>query len=576
MPVRGPKLGFSEFGDFQDMAPEGKAALGELLGGVQRRITRLAFGKPSQSDSKMLARLKARIQSEPWPEDLGVIAGATPEQREPSTERLWYLDAPVGDDAESLTSVQALAEWRDKSVVAATAARTMPFALDVVEVLGNSALVVKATTDQQLHLRQQFPALEILPSAGLYPQTVQVTSLNAGVPLTVAPGEPVKSISVAVSADGQPQSDVKVRGYLLQGRYVEERTNASGVCNLRIPRSMSSQVMVSAIPDHSYWSARQDVVLADDAGAVVSIKLQKLKPSWVPSFTPRLGPSHLETDGKGVKVAVIDTGVSNEHPLIQVAGGAATVVGEVDQLDWNDAVGHGTMVAGLIAAKGDGIDTPRGLAPAAEIHAYRVFARGKLRAEGVDVGKAIRQAVLDGCDLINMSLGGTIPMLEVQRAMEWAMSQGVVCIVAAGNGRRRTVSYPACYPQAVAVSAMGRLGAYPEDSEFAFSETSDTGTNPSDYVSTFTNIGDFVDLCAPGVGIMSCWLQGRFAAQNGTSFSAPLVTGLLARALSSPAGSDILQMPKDFNRTEAIKQLATTSSVKFGFLPIHEGHGLPN
>lgn len=576
MGFRSARAAFGATSELRDLAPESLAALNTLFRGMHTPAKATAAqARLVERGSKALARIMTRLQTDPWPDDPAAQSGTEPQPDLSVAQRLWYMARPLAEGAAALASVQVFDQWRANGAVSFALEAGAEAALDVVDRLGEEALVVRASVEEQLGIRRQFPAVQIMPSAALYPQVVNITSLTAAAPMTVAPAAPAKSVAVAVHAAGKPVAGVTVRGYLPQTGYVQANTDANGLCVLRIPKPAAAQILVSAIPEHSYWSSMHEVPLANESGGVVSVALEPLKPSWAPAFKPRLGPSHLVQDGKGVRVAVIDTGVSKTHPLLVVAGGACTVIGEPDGLDWDDTAGHGTMVAGLIAARGDGVNLPRGLAPAAELHAYRVFGRGSARAEEVAVSKAIRQAVADGCDLINMSLGGRSPMLEVQRAMNWALSQGVVCIVAAGNDRRQTVSFPACCPEAIAVSAMGRIDAYPDTSEFVLSETNDVGADSKNYVSTFTNIGDFIDLCAPGVGIVSCWLGGTVAALNGTSFSAPLVTGLLARALSGPGSVSILQMPRNLERAEAIKRMAASSATRFGFLPIHEGHGLP-
>lgn len=124
--------------------------------------------------------------------------------------------------------------------------------------------------------------------------------------------------------------------------------------------------------------------------------------------------------GKGVKVAVIDSGVDHEH---------AGFNGKVTKQKWYRSGSslteddHGTHVAGTIHF----------MAPGAEIYDYRVF--GATGSVGVTkaIEKAIRQAVTDGCHVINMSLGGPVPSPGIEAAIKEATNSGILCVCAAGN-----------------------------------------------------------------------------------------------------------------------------------------------
>lgn len=124
--------------------------------------------------------------------------------------------------------------------------------------------------------------------------------------------------------------------------------------------------------------------------------------------------------GKGVRVAVIDSGIDKQHPGFE---------GLVKKQEWYRAGSsleeddHGTHVAGTIHF----------MAPDAELYDYRVFgATGR-----VSVDEAIRQAILqaveDGCHVINMSLGGPVPTRKIEQAVKTATAKGVLCVCAAGN-----------------------------------------------------------------------------------------------------------------------------------------------
>ncbi|MFP3604676.1 S8 family serine peptidase [Paraburkholderia sp. SIMBA_053] len=556
------------------LRPALRTAIEGVIGSSRRRGTGIVIASNLEDDANLLRELRQRASRDPAPGDLAVVAGAESPSCQCGKERVWYAERPEESEGASAESLSAFAEWVQAGSVQTVAEDGTTMELDILDRMHGAAIVVMATAEQQMQVRKTSSGLQFVPSVSLYPQSLQVTSLNVGSPLSVPPGTG-KSIIVSVTADGQPMDSTTVRGYLSSGEYVETTTGSDGICELRIPKSHTAKVGVSVIPQHSYWSLNKKVEIAGAQAAIAEFELEALTPTWIPAFLPRMGDVDLALAGRGVRVGVIDTGVSQNHSLLRVVDGASTVIGETDNLDWDDSEGHGTLVAGLIAARGDGITTPRGLAPACELYAYRICAHGSLRAEEAALASAIRQATEDGCDIINISFGGTASMTSVQRAMRDAKARGTVCVVAAGNGFRKHLTFPACYKEALSVSAMGRLSSYPRTSEFVFSERQDIGHDPEDYVSVFTNIGDQLLLCAPGVGIVSCWLENQMKAAVGTSFAAPLATGLIAKILSNPSASAILNAPRDGSRADQITLLALNSAAGYGFQTIHEGYGLP-
>ena len=169
--------------------------------------------------------------------------------------------------------------------------------------------------------------------------------------------------------------------------------------------------------------------------------------------------------------------------------------------------GHGTMVAGLV----------RLTAPQARIMPLRVF-DSVGSAHVFDIIRAIYYAVDHGADVINMSFSVSEPSIELRRAVQYARSQGVVCVASAGNGGEQTQVFPAAWPSSVGVAA----------------------TDLEDGLSEFSNYGSaLVELAAPGSGVISTYPGGAYGAGWGTSFSAPLVAGAAALIRHLHPGGDI-------------------------------------
>ncbi|SFB25373.1 MULTISPECIES: S8 family peptidase [unclassified Bacillus (in: firmicutes)] len=206
--------------------------------------------------------------------------------------------------------------------------------------------------------------------------------------------------------------------------------------------------------------------------------------------------------GTGVKVGIIDTGIYATHPQLKVSGGYNFVSGNTN---FNDDNGHGTHVAGIVAAKQAATNTFYGIAPNAELFGLKV-----LNSDGdgyvSDIVAAIDWSIANDMDIINMSLGLYEPVFALEDAVNRAYSQGIIVVAAAGNdGGVNTVNYPAKYKSVISVSALDQ----------------------KDIIADFSSTGREVEISAPGDRIYSSYLGG-FAYLSGTSMAAPHVTGIIA------------------------------------------------
>ena len=225
----------------------------------------------------------------------------------------------------------------------------------------------------------------------------------------------------------------------------------------------------------------------------------------------------------GVNVYVIDSGIDTTHPDLNVAG-HVTFAGAPNA----DCNGHGTGVAGLIAAKDDA-NFYVGVAPGAPVTGVKVITCAGLGfpssiVQGVDwvTANAVRPAVA------NMSLGSLITLSAVNNAVRASAQSGIVYALAAGNGNPFNNNAPlnACNTSPAAVdrdpfgipNGIITVGATGEDDEDA----------------SFSNFGPCVDIWAPGVAIDSLWLmsEGGTVTASGTSFASPMAAGAAALLLS--------------------------------------------
>lgn len=217
--------------------------------------------------------------------------------------------------------------------------------------------------------------------------------------------------------------------------------------------------------------------------------------------------------GSGVIVAVLDTGIDTSHPDL-----AANIIGGWNFVDNNDNVtdldGHGTMVSGIIAAVANNGIGIIGVSPNVNIMPLKVLTTSG--GSWIDLDRAIIRAADNGAKIIVMSLGGKYSLLSpaTEAAIKYANRKGCILITAAGNGNSSEPFYPAAYEEVIAVSAI----------------------NQSDTKAGFSNFGNYIDFCAPGVNIITTYKGGSYAYGSGTSFAAPFVAGVIALMLSKYPG----------------------------------------
>jgi thermitase len=204
-----------------------------------------------------------------------------------------------------------------------------------------------------------------------------------------------------------------------------------------------------------------------------------------------------------VLVAVLDTGIDRNHQ--ELVGRVTAEVNFTDSPNADDLHGHGTHVAGIIAASNNNEIGIAGVAPQSKLMNVKVAGDdGTCRASTVAHG--IVWATDNGAKVINISLELEAPSLELERAVDYAWRHGALIIAAAGNRAATAPSYPASYTNCIAVSAIGQTGEL-----FALS-----------------NSGDWIDVAAPGVQVYSTLPGDRYGYESGTSSAAAYVSGLAA------------------------------------------------
>ncbi|GAB3146419.1 hypothetical protein GCM10027290_28170 [Micromonospora sonneratiae] len=266
----------------------------------------------------------------------------------------------------------------------------------------------------------------------------------------------------------------------------------------------------------------------------------------VPWTNQRLAPQRVWdlTRGSGVVVAVIDSGVDTNVPQLRGAVlPGVDVVNGGGRAD-SDCFGHGTFVAGIIAARPARDTGVVGIAPAVRILPIRQ-ANDANDGNAAGMARGIRAAVDAGAKVINISASSFFPTVDLRTAVEYAAAKDVLIVAAASNEAEEgnPKAYPAAYPQVLAVGAIG-----PDGSRSGFSE-----------------FGNYLDLVAPGVDVISLSRGGRgHVMDRGTSYAAPFVAGVAALVRSYHPKLSAGQVKRRLEQT-ADHPAATLPSLELGW-----------
>jgi subtilisin len=282
------------------------------------------------------------------------------------------------------------------------------------------------------------------------------------------------------------------------------------------------------VPDARLQALRNDPrVINIDEDRVFTIQAQTI-PTGITRIDAHLSSTQ-SGNGSGsvnVDVAIIDTGIQTNHPDLNVVGGKNCSTGN----SYNDGHGHGTHVAGTVAAKDDGVGVV-GVAPGARLWAVRVLNNaGSGTTSSIICGVDWVTANAATIEVANMSLGGSGSDSNCggsdtyHNAICRSVNAGVTYVVAAGNSAADANNYrPATYAEVITVSALADFDGAPGGlgSPTCRSDVDDTFAN-------FSNYGADIDLIAPGVCILSTWKGSSYNTISGTSMASPHVAGAAA------------------------------------------------
>jgi len=303
----------------------------------------------------------------------------------------------------------------------------------------------------------------------------------------------------------KPGLTARQRAQLLTdaGAVVDHQIGQLGVFVVRMPPQRRDQVLARLRASPLVAGAEKD-------GIVEQLDTTPNDTDWLDQWgLQRIGlPSAWDrTRGTNVTVAVLDTGVDTEHPDLHGA-----VLSAFDLTDSSvgagDVKGHGTAVAGIIAARANNHEGIAGICWSCSILAVKVLGddgQGTLDA----VAQGIVKATDAGARVISMSLGGPARGDTLDQAISYAVAKNVVLVAAAGNNGSSAPFYPAADPNVIGVAA----------------------TDETDRLYPWSDFGPWVRVTAPGCNPAPA-LDGGYAIFCGTSAATPVVAGLIALALS--------------------------------------------
>lgn len=299
-------------------------------------------------------------------------------------------------------------------------------------------------------------------------------------------------------AEESLNSLLRVRGAKQQGA-----VSALNVRVIRVPAVAANQLL-AALQHHSDVEYAEPDFRAEALGTANDPFFVQGS-QWHLSRIQAPAAWDLTTGAQGVVIAVVDSGVRASHPDLVgkvLPNGYDFVANDTNPDDEN---GHGTAVAGTVSPASNNQIGVAGVAWNTPILPVRVLdAAGS--GSYSSIANGITYSADQGAKIINLSLGGTSSSRTLQDAVNYAWNKQCVLIAAAGNNGNNITFYPAACTNVVAVSA----------------------TDSNDVRPTWSNFGSYVDVSAPGANIISLSGADQYASWNGTSFSCPVTSGVVA------------------------------------------------
>ncbi len=319
------------------------------------------------------------------------------------------------------------------------------------------------------------------------------------------PPDHVPGRLLAVS-NREVDTDRMTRAFQLHGARLHKQIPALALNVLDVPEESSEAVMESLRQSGMFAYVERDYYAHLANGTTPN------DPSFANQwYLPQISAPQawsISTGSPSIVVAVIDSGVDGTHPDLapKLVPGWNFVANSANT---TDLVGHGTAVAGTVAAASNNNIGIAGVSWNSQIMPLVVVDTNEY-ASYSNIAAAIQYAVDHGAGVINISIGGTSSSSVLQSAVDYAWGKNVVIFASAMNNSSSTPNYPAACNHAIAVSA----------------------TDSTDSLAYFSNYGSWIAVAAPGTNILTTVVGGGYGYWYGTSFSSPIATGVASLALA--------------------------------------------
>lgn len=314
--------------------------------------------------------------------------------------------------------------------------------------------------------------------------------------------------------------------------YVLDRIDKLGVRKIYVPQGKEQEIMAALSKDPAVEYVEQNAYVF--GGSIPNDP--EFKRQWALHNTGQTGGKEDadidapeawdETIGSsGVVVAVLDTGIDPNHPDLP----SSKIVKKENfstEINTDDNNGHGTHIAGIIAAETNNSKGVAGICQKCKLLIGKVLDKDEV-GDAATIAKAIEWAVDNGANVINLSLATKVDVQALRDAIDDAINKNVVVVAIAGNcgdgnfsqnhcDEKNQILYPGAYDEVISVAA----------------------TDANDKKASFSNSGERIDVAAPGASIFSTWLtsKGGYNLAQGTSMATPMVAGIAGLILSENRG----------------------------------------
>jgi hypothetical protein len=393
-----------------------------------------------------------------------------------------------------------------------------------------------------------------------------------------------RELRLRILGDGdRPLANVIVNLY---GRSfpIQSITDASGLATLQIDALNGIEAAAVYVrPASDHWERYiQNPSLDPQSTNVIRLTPLDRSTRRVPGERPYQWGQRLmkfdrvptEWDGAGTKIGLIDSGCDNSHPTLRHIVRGVDFTQDNDAQSWKmDELGQGTHCAGTIAASATTASDTVGCSPGAEMHIFKVVPGGHFS----DLIDALNQCIDRRLDIVQIGVSGEQYSELVAQKINEVRLGGIACIAGGGN-TGGTVQFPANVPGVMAVSAVGKVGEYPPDTRHARRALPQLIGFSGLYATNFSCWGPQVELCGPGVAVVSTVPGGGYAAWDGSATAASHVAGFSALLLAHhPTLQSIKSGAYAEDRVSILKDLLRAAAMPYVQAdPNRVGAGLPD